>query len=150
MPTREPLSDFPLFKDLPEDLLAKLSGLASEERFAAGETAFREGERASQLHFLLEGSVTLKVRLTSRPESVTVSAVDQRYESFGWSGIVPPYHYTASAHCERDCRVLLLPGEGFLQALREDPRSGFVVMQRIAEIIASRLSNSRQALLKTL
>ncbi len=150
MPTTAPLSEFPLFKDLPEELLAKLSTLCQERSFAAGETIFREGKLADQLHFLLEGSLVLKVQLTSRPESITVSAVNRKYESFGWSGLVPPHHYTASAICEQDCRVLTLPGAALMELLKQDSAAGFLVMQRIAEMIASRLHTSRQALLKTL
>lgn len=150
MTTTAPLSEFPLFKDLPEEFLAKLSPLCQEESFAAGETIFREGKQANLLHFLLEGSLVLKVQLTSRPESITVSAVNRKYESFGWSGLVPPHHYTASAVCEQDCRVLTIPGEALRELLQQNTAAGFVVMQRIAEMIASRLHNSRQALLKTL
>lgn len=150
MSTIAPLSEFPLFKDLPEELLTKLSTLCQEETFTAGETIFREGKPANQLHFLLEGSLVLKVQLTSRPESVTVSAVNRKYESFGWSGVVPPHHYTASAVCEQDCRVLTIPGAALMELLHQYPTAGFLVMQRIAEMIASRLYTSRQALLKTL
>lgn len=150
MTTTAPLSEFPLFRDLPPDLLEKVSAICQEATFSAGETIFREGEEARQLHFLLEGSLTLKVNLTSRPDSVTVSAVSQKYESFGWSGIVPPFHYTASAICEQACLVLLIPGNEFIELLEKNREAGFIVMQRITEIIASRLRNSRQALLKTL
>lgn len=150
MTTTAPLSEFPLFKDLPEEFLAKLSPLCQEESFAAGETIFREGKQANLLHFLLEGSLVLKVQLTSRPENITVSAVNRKYESFGWSGLVPPHHYTASAVCEQDCRVLTIPGEALRELLQQNTAAGFVVMQRIAEMIANRLHNSRQALLKTL
>ena len=45
---------------------------------------------------------------------------------------------------------MTIPGEAFMKLLNENPKSGFTVMQRITEIIASRLRNSRQALLKTL
>ena len=150
MPTSASLSDFTLFQNLPADLLEKVAKISAEEDYQAGETVFREGEEADKLHFLLSGNITLKVNLTSRPESITVSVVSQRYESFGWSGIVPPFHYTASAHCEQDCKVLTIPGAQFMELLADDPGSGFLVIQRIAEIIASRLRNSRQALLKTL
>jgi hypothetical protein len=34
--------------------------------------------------------------------------------------------------------------------LDENPAAGFTVMQRLTELVASRLRNSRQALLKTL
>jgi len=118
--------------------------------YSEGDYIFREGDQADKLHFLLVGEVVLKVNLTSRPESITVSAVSQQYESFGWSGIVPPYHYTASAVCTADCKVLTIPGEGFMKLLEKNTAAGFIVMRRLTELVASRLRNSRQALLKTL
>ena len=150
MATTASLAEFPLFRNLPDSLLEKITALGNELSFSQGETIFREGEGADMLHFLLEGNVLLKVKLTSRPESITVSAVSQRFESFGWSGIVPPYHYTASAVCETDCKVLTIPGESFMRLLNENPEAGFAVMQRLTELVSSRLRNSRQALLKTL
>ena len=150
MTTNAPLSEFALFRNLPEDLLEKIAALGEEVGFSQGDFIFCEGEQADKLHFLLEGKLVLKVKLTSRPESVTVSAVGQKYEGFGWSGIVPPYHYTASAICESDCKVLTIPGDGFMKLLEGNPVAGFTVMQRLTELVASRLRNSRQALLKTL
>lgn len=150
MATKARLAEFTLFQNLPAELLEKISKISSEEVYTTGEVVFREGETADKLHFLLSGNITLKVKLTSRPEYITVSAVHQRFESFGWSGIIPPFHYTASAYCEQDCKVMTIPGEQFMRLLASDPQAGFLVMQRIAELIASRLRNSRQALLKTL
>jgi CRP-like cAMP-binding protein len=150
MATNAPLSEFALFRNLSEELLDKIAVLGEEVAFSQGDFIFREGEEADKLHFSLEGKIVLKVKLTSRPESVTVSAVGQKYESFGWSGIVPPYHYTASAICETDCKVLTIPGDKFMKLLEGDPVAGFTVMQRLTEIVASRLRNSRQALLKTI
>jgi CRP/FNR family cyclic AMP-dependent transcriptional regulator len=150
MATKAPLNEFNLFQNLPGEMLEQFAKICNEKTYQTGDTVFREGDRADKLHFLLSGNITLKVKLTSRPESITVSAVNQRYESFGWSGIVPPFHYTASAVCEEDCRVLTIPGEAFLNLLKSSPEAGFMVMQRITEIIASRLRNSRQALLKTI
>jgi CRP-like cAMP-binding protein len=150
MATTASLADFPLFRNLPEDLLDKIAALGKEISFSQGDTIFREGEGADKLHFLLAGDILLKVKLTSRPESITVSAVSQKFESFGWSGIVPPYYYTASAVCETDCRVLTIPGDSFMELLEENPSAGFAVMRRLTELVSSRLRNSRQALLKTL
>ena len=150
MATNAPLSEFALFRNLPEEFLDKVAKLGKETSFSEGDFIFREGDEADQLHFLLKGEVVLKVKLTSRPEHITVSAVNQQYAGFGWSGIVPPYHYTASAICDTDCEVLTVPGEDFMKLLNEDTAAGFIIMQRLTELIASRLRNSRQALLKTL
>jgi CRP-like cAMP-binding protein len=144
------LSEFVLFKDLPTSLLEKIAAIGEEHSARQGDCIFREGEKADKLHFLISGSVALRVKLTSKPQQVTVSFVGKPYESFGWSGIVPPYHYTASAECEEDTKFLVIPSAPFMKLLEGDHQSGFVVMQRITEIIADRLRNSRQALLKTM
>jgi CRP-like cAMP-binding protein len=150
MATNEPLSEFALFRNLPEELLDKIAALGEESSYFQGDFIFREGDDADKIDFLLKGEIVLKVKLTSRPEQITVSAVSQQYESFGWSGIVPPYHYTASAVCETDCKVLTISGKDFMNLLSDNPAAGFTIMKRLTELIASRLRNSRQALLKTL
>ena len=72
MATNIPLSEFPLFRNLPEELLDKVAAICEEAAFSQGESVFREGDKADKLHFLLEGVIVLKVKLTSRPESITV------------------------------------------------------------------------------
>ena len=150
MITTDALSRFDLFKGLSESLLTEIATLSEEVSVKQGEFIFREGEKADKLHFLLNGSVALRVKLTSRPESVTVSFVSMPYQSFGWSGIVAPNHYTSSAECDEDSNLLIIPAVPFMKLLEANPESGFKVMQRIAETIADRLRNSRQALIKTM
>ena len=150
MITTDALSRFDLFNGLSESLLTEIAALSEEVSVKQGEFIFREGEKADKLHFLLNGSVALRVKLTSRPESVTVSFVSMSYQSFGWSGIVAPNHYTSSAECDEDSNLLIIPAVPFMKLLEANPESGFKVMQRIAETIADRLRNSRQALIKTM
>lgn len=144
------LSQFGLFQGLPESLLKEIAAISNEVSAQKGDFVFREGEKADKLHFLLSGSIALRVKLTSRPDSVTVSFVSSPFQSFGWSGVVPPYHYTSSAECDEDSQLLLIPSDPFMKLLEKDTNSGFKVMQRITVIIADRLRNSRQALLKTI
>lgn len=146
----EILSRFNLFRDLPESFLSEIAKIGIESFVKKDEFIFREGEAADKLYLLIGGSVALRVKLTSRPESVTVSFVSKPYQSLGWSGVVAPHHYTSSAECEEDCELLIIPAEPFLELLQAQPQHGFVVMKRIAEVIADRLRNSHQALLKTL
>jgi CRP-like cAMP-binding protein len=150
MISTETLSQFNLFNGLPESLLKEIAELSKEVSLKNGDFVFREGEKADKLHFLLHGSVALRVKLTSRPDSVTVSFVSTPFQSFGWSGVVAPHHYTSSAECDEDSNLLIIPADPFMQLLEKYPEAGFQVMKRIAEIIADRLRNSRQALLKTI
>ncbi len=150
MITTEILSQFSLFQGLSETILKEIAAISEEIAMKKGEMIFREGEKADKLHFLINGSVALRVKLTSRPESITVSFVSSPYQSFGWSGVVPPYHYTSSAECEEDSTLMVVSAAPFMALLEKNPEAGFKIMRRITEIIADRLRNSRQALLKTI
>ncbi len=150
MISTDTLSQFSLFNELPNSILKEIAAISHEIAVKKDEFIFREGEKADKLHFLLQGSVALRVKLTSRPESITVSYVSTPYQSFGWSGVVAPHHYTSSAECDEDSTLLIIPAQPFIDILEQNPEYGFTVMKRIAEIIADRLRNSRQALLKTI
>lgn len=144
------LAKFPLFQDVSPAILEKIARISEEISLKEGETVFREGQVADKMDFLLKGSIALRVNIMSKPDSVTVSYVAKSNECFGWSGIVPPYHYTATAYCDEDTRILSVRGKEFMEIISENPADGFKIMQRIAEIVSDRLRNSRQALLKTL
>ena len=146
----EILSQFNLFNGLSEALLKEIAAMSKEVSYKNDEFVFREGETAENLHLLVKGSVALRVKLTSRPESVTVSFISTPFQSFGWSGVVPPFHYTSSAQCDEDSEMLTIPSAAFMKLLEQNPEAGFKVMQRITVIIADRLRNSHQALLKTI
>lgn len=150
MVNSDSLAGFPLFKDVAPAVLEQIAAISEELSLANGQTIFREGEKADKLHFLIKGSVALRVNIMTKPQSVTVSFVSKPYDCFGWSGIIAPSHYTASAYCEEPTGILAVSGPEFMRILSENTESGFKVMLRIAELVSDRLRNSRQALLKTL
>lgn len=139
-----------LFEEVSHGQLSKIAVISEVAKRSRGELIFSEGDRAEYLYILVEGKVAIRVQLTSRPESVTVAVLNQTHQSFGWSGVVEPYHYTASALCEEDCYLIAIPGQKLIEILRSEPASGFEVMRHISEVISSRLRNSRAVLLKTL
>ena len=144
------LSKVDLFEDLPDDQISAVAEICNEKTYAKGELIFDEGEKADNLYILMEGRVSIRMRLTSKPQSITVSILNDSPQSFGWSGVVAPYFYTAFALCEDDCRLLALPGQKLIEILQQESVSGFEVMLRISEVISSRLRNSRMVLLKSL
>lgn len=150
MITKESLANFELFKGIPVDVLDEVAKFCEDVFVTKGGFVFREGETADKLHLLVKGSIALRVNLTSRPEAVTVSIVSRPNQTLGWSGVVSPNHYTASAFCEEDCHLVAIPADKFMQVMEAYPEAGFKVMLRITEIISDRLRNSRQALLKTM
>jgi CRP/FNR family transcriptional regulator len=150
MVTKEFLAEFELFKGVSEPILQEIAVICREITVKEGDVVFREGEKADLLHLLIKGSIALRVKLTSRPDSVTVSIVARPHQTLGWSGVVRPFHYTATAHCEEDCQLIAIPADEFLAILDRYSEAGYQIMLRITEIISDRLRNSRQALLKTM
>lgn len=150
MITSKFLSEFDLFENASEEALDEIATFCETIKVTRGDHVFREGEKADKLHLLINGSIALRVNLTSRPDSVTVSFVNRPHQTLGWSGVVSPNYYTASAFCEEDTELIVIPSSKFLNTLEKYPETGFKVMLRITQIISDRLRNSRQALLKTL
>lgn len=150
MQTPELLAEFDLFRDVSKDALKEVAAICKSIKVKKDDFVFREGEKADKLHLLISGSIALRVNLTSRPDSVTVSFINRPHQTLGWSGVVAPNHYTASALCEEDSELLAIPSEKFMQILEKYPEAGYKIMLRITSIISDRLRNSRQALLKTM
>ena len=150
MISKETLTGFSLFKDVSPEVLEKIAAVSQEHLFNQGQIIFREGEKADKLHFLVTGSVALRVNIMSKPDSITVSFVSKPNECFGWSGLVSPHYYTATASCEEACKIMTVSGAQLLIVVESNPESGLIVMHRIANLVSERLRNSRQALIKTL
>lgn len=150
MITPEMLAEFDLFKEISKDVLQEVAAISELIKVKKDDFVFREGEKADKLHLLVKGSIALRVNLTSRPDSVTVSFLNRPHQVLGWSGVVSPNHYTATALCEEDSELVSIPSKKFAQILDKHPEAGYRVMLRITTVISDRLRNSRQALLKTL
>ena len=150
MVTPELLAGFDLFREVSRETLREVSAISETVSVHKDNYVFREGEKADKLHLLISGSIALRVKLTSRPDSVTVSFVNRPHQTLGWSGVVSPNHYTASAFCEENSELVAISSEKFIKILDQHPEDGYKIMLRITTIISDRLRNSRQALLKTL
>jgi len=140
----------PMFNELSDTVLTKIASLSTTSTYKPGDFIFREGDNAKSLHFLIKGNIALKVQIMTKPDSITVSYISKENDCFGWSGLVSPNYYTASALCENETQVLEIPGEALLHVLEAYPEAGFKVMHRMANLVSDRLRNSRQALIKTL
>jgi len=144
------LSQTSLFEGLTEEQLKAVADISEDTTCQQGEMLFWEGDPAELLYILVEGEIDVFVQLSSRPERVTVSVINQPYQTIGWSGLVAPNVYTASALCEVDCQLVAVDGAALIEVLKGDPAMGFIIMGRIAEMMNSRMRNTRFALLKTL
>lgn len=139
-----------LFRGLSDEVLKRIASICSEETYRRGATIFSEGKDAERLFILEEGLVVLRIQPAAQEKSIMVTAIKEPGRIFGWSSLVEPAQYTASAVCMEDSKVLALKGKDLLALLEESPAVGLTVMRRLAGIVSSRLRSTREQLISAL
>ena len=135
---REPLSidrlrEVEILKGLADLELQSIVQFFSEETVSAGISLCEESARADQLYILQQGSVSLSSKKLGQLEINTPGKI------VGWSFLVPPYRYTASAVTTTPSRLLVIKSPDFYYLIHREPKMGMKVMNNLAQVMASRL-----------
>ncbi|MBU0516234.1 MAG: cyclic nucleotide-binding domain-containing protein [Proteobacteria bacterium] len=134
-----------LFKDLGPEFMGEISEAAQEETHAQDQVLFQRGDPADNLYLLEEGRISLFIE----EGGVLIFSVDAPGEVFGWSALVEPNVYTASARCDAATRVLKIDRTALEHIFEKNPREAFLVMKRLAGAIGQRLARSYEAHLRS-
>jgi CRP-like cAMP-binding protein len=108
----------PLFQGLAEDVLAHLLGGGLVRRYERKTLPFLQGEEASRLFVVLEGSVRL-FRSTPDGQDSTIALFGPG-ESLAEAAIFDSGRYPVDACVAEPARLLVVPAAGFLARLREN------------------------------
>lgn len=130
-----------LFNGLAAGTIEKLARLAKRESFPAGATLYKPGDPAEDFFVLDSGRVEF---LVGRGERTAPGGFMLRKgEVFGWAALLDGYPTRiASARCLEASTLLRVNGKAALGVLERDPSAGFVVMRRLAALIARYLASS--------
>ena len=144
------LREIDLFAGLTESQFEKLNDLVQVKGYAKGSNLFQTGDVANDIFVLLDGKVSIQVKLSSRPEKVDIVMLNQKGQLIGWSGLLGESYYTATAICQEETSLLQLSGQEFMKVLMEDKEVGFGVLQNIISVVSTRLRNLQSVVLKTM
>ncbi len=142
------LEELPLFEGLPEKDLKRFSALATAQEIAEGDQIFKQGETADKLFIMLDGKVSIRYN-PGDGGALTVTTL-KRGGVFGWSAVLGRNAYTSGAFCTQAGRVLYVEGDAFRKMCERHPNTGVVIIERLAEVIAGRLSSTRDAISQVL
>ncbi len=146
MITASVLKGFEPFKGLDDGELARIAKLCSEVGLIKDERIFAEGTRATHLHLLRSGKVDVVIWV-GEPWNKAVTVHQARPgELFGWSAVVAPYTYTASADCVEAGEEICIEGSELLDLFDKNPRMAYVVIRNLSAEIGARLGETRQKL----
>jgi CRP/FNR family cyclic AMP-dependent transcriptional regulator len=134
-----------LFDGLSAPELKKLEGISELVDYPRGAFIFIENEEARKLYIMLEGKAAVQFETARHQEAVVHIASSG--EAFGWSAMVQPYRFTASARAIEDSRVVAVDGEKLRMFLKDNCHIGFVIMEKLAQAISNRLRETRLQLI---
>ena len=140
------LNKVPWFHELNPKHLNQLASIAQLRHIKDVEIIFREGDKEDNFYVVLEGRVALDIFVPHRGKVRFYTA--EPWEVFGWSSVTPTVRQrTAGAMAVLDSFVVGLDAEKLRQLCDADHDLGYLVMRRLANIIAGRLMVTRLQLL---
>ena len=139
------LRDVPFFADMADEQLTLIAGCASNVHFDADEVLFREGDPADTFFLVRHGEVALEQFVPGRG-GITIETI-QSGEVIGWSWLFPPYRWHFDARALTPVRATVFDGACMRGKCQDDPRLGFDLMSRFAQVMMERLQWTRLRLL---
>jgi hypothetical protein len=125
-----------ILQGLTEGELESIAQYFEEENFIAGVTLCEEGANADRLYVLEQGAVSIDSKKGGHYD------IDMPGRIVGWSFLVPPFLYTASAVIKTPSKVLMIKNPDFYYVIHKEPKMGMKVINNLAQVIASRLWHS--------
>jgi CRP/FNR family transcriptional regulator, cyclic AMP receptor protein len=139
------LRDVGLFRGLPQHELDLVAGCGSHAGFSADDLLFRAEEPADTFYVLRHGRVALETFVPGRG-SVTIDTIEAG-DVIGWSWLFPPYRWHFDARALADVRLTSFDGACLRGKCESDPRLGYDLMSRFAQVMIDRLQSTRLRLL---
>jgi CRP-like cAMP-binding protein len=129
-----------ILEGLAEEELKSIAQYFEEENVNAGVTLCEEGTDADRLYVLEQGTVSISSNKGGQYD------IDTPGKIVGWSFLVPPFLYTASAVAKTPSKVLVIKSPDFYYVIHKEPKMGMKVINNLAQVIASRLKGHEDSL----
>lgn len=152
----EILAKVPLFQGVKEETLQKLAEKAKTVSFSAGDTILHEGESGAEMFILTKGTVRITKFITlhkSDPgladmekDLITLTAENNPF--FGEMALLEKDERTATVTAVTDVELLSIGNDEFETIAREDYKSAYYIVLRIARTVSSRLRKTNKDVVK--
>ena len=135
-----PTKEFDLFRGVSQRVIAEIGKLGEEVTFKRDEIVFSADEPGSYFYELMEGEVDIVVLEKENMHFV----VKRQGEIFGWSALVEPYVYSATARCLLPARAIRIGRDVIENAVKRHPEEGLIIYKHLIGIVAQRLRSAYQ------
>lgn len=139
------LCDTRFAEGLPNSDLQCICRAARLVRFPAGTKLFQEGEVMDEIFVIHSGHVRLSMNVPGRGDVPFLTAGPG--DLVGWSGLISDGRMTASARTTEDSSLISLSGKRLKELCASEKDLGYVLMNRVAQVLSQRLLSTRIQLL---
>jgi CRP-like cAMP-binding protein len=109
---------------------------------------FEQGETAEFLYVVVDGEVVVSYKPDDGP-AITVARILPG-GVVGWSAALGSRMYTSGAYCDGYTQLLKIRGIELRKLCEEYPDTGVILLDRLAAVIAQRLTNTHDQILALL
>ncbi len=143
------IKSIPWFLELNPTSIQRLTTVSDVRSFETGEVIFSEGEQHPFLYIVLEGKVRLESFIPGHGTLPIFTA--ESLDVIGWSSMTPVVRQkTSTARALEPTIMLAFEADTLMEQCEADCELGFVIMRRLANIVASRFLTHRLHLLELL
>lgn len=143
------IKSIPWFLDLSPESIQTLISVAEERTFETDDVLFTEGEQHHYLYIVLDGKVQLTSYVPGQGSVPMFTA--ESLDVIGWSSLTPVVRQkTSTARVLEPTRLLAINAETLMELCEKDCELGFVIMRRLANVVASRYLTQRLSLFELL
>jgi CRP-like cAMP-binding protein len=140
------LQSIPWFQEIESEHFEQLVNIARLRTVDAGEELFREGDQEDFLYIVLEGRIALEMYVPGKGRVRFYTA--EPLDIVGWSSVTPVIRQrTAGARAVLPSLLIAFDSLQLRILCERDPRLGYIVMRRLANVVASRLLVTRLQLI---
>jgi len=144
--TPEMLKGMDIFEFLKLEELKDIAALAKIEEFNSGDFVFKEGDKAEKIYMVLEGRVTVEIEIG--PNKKVVIYTENKGNMFGYPSLIKPHIFTTYARAQDKVKLVTIKADDLIEKIfKPDCRRGYLTMNKLAEIIAHKLKETRIQLL---
>ncbi|MHB8112592.1 MAG: Crp/Fnr family transcriptional regulator [Bellilinea sp.] len=140
------LKSIPWFLDFNSKQLERLASISTIMEVSAGEVIFCEGDRADNMYIILDGQIAVDSAVPGHDPVRIYQA--EALDIIGWSKMVPVIRQrVATTTALKDSRLLVINGDDLAGLCEEDNHVGFVIMRRLANVVATNMLTTKLQLL---
>ncbi|HEX3499676.1 MAG TPA: cyclic nucleotide-binding domain-containing protein [Stellaceae bacterium] len=128
------LRNTPILQGVSATTIAKIAAIADPLAVDEGEILYSLGDPARSAYIVISGRLRFTLGGDGRPEAS--GSIIPPGDILGWAALlVDQPRRIATVMALEPCRLLAIEGKALLQLLDDEPRAGFLVMQRLAKMI---------------